>query len=254
MAKKIIVANWKMQPESLAEAQDILESVNGHMESLGNLKDDLSLIFCPPYVYLEEVAKHLEMSHLKDKSFLGAQDIAPEEKGSFTGEVSGAMLKKIGVQYVIIGHSERRWKLGESDQTVNKKIKAALNSELTPIVCIGEKDRQGNFEGFLATQVKNTFDDIDSDQIERCIIAYEPVWAISSNPGAKPDTPDSAVQSINIIKEKLPEAKTYLYGGSVNSNNAKDFLERSEINGVLVGAASVSREEFPKIISLAAKL
>src|SRR3989338_11365808 len=124
MDKKLIVANWKMLPNTLAEAQEILELVNDYLESIGE-KKEFSLVFCPPFVFLEGVGRILKNSHLAHGSFLGAQDIAIDDGGALTGEVSGPMLRKLGVEYVIIGHSERRWKLGETDEMVNKKLKSA---------------------------------------------------------------------------------------------------------------------------------
>lgn len=248
--KKLVVANWKMAPATLAEAQEILDFTNDYLESLAD-KKEFSLVFCPPFVFTEEVSKMLKTSHLEHGAFLGAQDIAAEDKAALTGEVSGPMLQKLGVQYVIIGHSERRWKLGESDDTVNKKLKAALRNNMTPIVCIGERVRDANFREFLGEQISQTFEGLTADEIKKCIIAYEPVWAISTNPGAKPDTPQSALESIEIIKKVLASDNLFLYGGSVNSKNAEDFLREKQINGVLVGGASVNKEEFVKVLEAA---
>lgn len=277
MNKKLIVANWKMSPESLAEAEQILEFTDEYLSTLED-KKEFSLIFCPPFVFTEEVAKILKTSHLEHDAELGAQDIFWEDAGSDTGEVSGTMLRKLGVKYVIIGHSERRWKLGESDEVVNKKLKAVLRNEMIPIVCIGEITRDDDFSAkgaapaggqgsasgrkkFLEKQVLATFKDLSADEIGKCIIAYEPVWAISSNPGAKPDTPESALESIKVIEntitenwklkiENLPKA---LYGGSVNSKNISSFLGQDEIYGVLIGSASVNKEEFVKILEIITK-
>lgn len=258
MPKKIIAANWKMSPTTLAEAQEILERTDEYLGTLDERKE-FTLIFCPPFIFLEEIAKYLGTSHLAHQAFLGAEDIATEDEGAFTGEVSGPMLKKLGVQYVITGHSERRWKLGESNEVVNKKVKAALRNELTPIVCVGERTRDGNFKDFLIEQISATFAGLTADDLGKCIIAYEPVWAISSNPGAKADTPESARESISVIKETLNtkylmQDTICLYGGSVNSTNAKSFLEQKEIDGVLVGGASVNKDEFVKILSMVQEL
>lgn len=255
MDKKLIVANWKMLPESLAQAQEILEFTNNYLDPLGD-KKEFSLVFCPPFVFIEEVAKTLKLGHFEHEAFLGAQDIAIEDKAALTGEVSGPMLRKLGVQYVIIGHSERRWKLGEPDEVVNKKLKAALRNEVTPIVCIGERTRDGGFRKCLEEQVANTFKGLNADDVGKCLIAYEPVWAISTNPGARPDTPSSALESVRIIDQalisKYPNIQIpYLYGGSVNSKNARDFLKEKKINGILVGGASVNKEEFVKILEIA---
>lgn len=267
MNKKFIVANWKMSPNTLAEAQQILEFVD---EYLGTLKEShlekFKIVFCPPFIFIEEIAKILGTSKLSEIAFLGAQDIFWQDAGADTGEIPGPMLSKLGVRYVIIGHSERRWKLEESDEIVNKKLKAALRNAMVPIVCIGEKVRDANFQEFLQKQVEATFKDLSVDEVNKCIIAYEPVWAISANLGARPDTPESTLESIKMIDEALnskfpdltsiwPRAGkiqnlklTYLYGGSVNSKNVSNFLDCDEISGVLVGSASVNKEDFVNLL------
>jgi len=258
MNKKLIVSNWKMAPNTLAEAEQILDSVDEYLGSLNEA--EFSLIFCPPFVFTEEVGKILKTSHLVHQAELGSQDIFWEDTGADTGEVSGPMLEKLGVRYVIIGHSERRWKLGESDEVVNKKLKAVLRNEMTPIVCVGERTRDEDFKDFLKEQTLNTFAGLTADEVTRCIVAYEPVWAISSNPGARPDTPESSLESISVIRKVIATALQptallrYLYGGSITSANARDFLGSEGIDGVLVGGASVNKEEFIKILSIASKL
>ncbi|MEK7203585.1 MAG: triose-phosphate isomerase [Patescibacteria group bacterium] len=240
---KIVIANWKMRPETLEEAEDLFRISDG-------------AIVCPPFVYLEEFSK------IKSGAILGAQDISLSDEPGQTGEISGEMLTRLRVKYVIIGHSDRRWKLGETDEIVNRKLKTALVHELMPIVCIGEKSRDTDFEIFLRNQVMSTFAGLPSEQIEKCLIVYEPVWAISTTPGAKPDTPESALESIKIIKDSLignwkleignsPKA---LYGGSVDSKNVADFLKEDEISGVLVGQASLNKEEFKKILDIVSSL
>lgn len=257
MTKKLIVSNWKNYPVSLAEAEQLLDSVDEFIGSLG--EKELSLIFCPPFVFLEEVGKILGMSHFLHQSELGAQDISIDDESALTGEISGPMLGKLGVRYVIIGHSERRWKLGESDEIVNKKLKAVLKNELIPIVCIGEQIRGDRFEDFLKNQVRATFTSLSAEEIARCIVVYEPVWAISTTPGAKPDTFQSALESINIIQEylnlkfKILNLK-FLYGGSITSANTRNFLANEGFDGVLIGGASVNKDEFVKILSIASKI
>ena len=251
MNKKLIIANWKNHPDSIAEAEQILDFINDHLDS--NPEKELSLIICPPFVFLEEVGKILHTSHLEHNAQLGAQDIASDDSGAMTGEMSGPMLRKLGVSYVIVGHSERRWKLGESNEIVSKKLKMVLRNEMIPIVCIGEKTRDGDFKDFLQQQVEATFKDLNADEIGKCIIAYEPVWAISTNPNAKSDTPENALESINIIKDFLTfnfklSTFNFLYGGSVNSKNVYSFIEHDQISGVLVGGASVNKEEFVEIL------
>lgn len=230
---KIVVANWKMNPQTLVEAEELFRASS-------------SVIVCSPFIYLEELSK------IKSGAILGAQDISLSDEPGQTGEISGEMLKQFGVKYVIVGHSDRRWKLGESDETVNKKIKLALSHGLTPIVCIGERSREGDFEDFLKKQTLATFSGLlASEEAQKCLVAYEPVWAISTTPGVKPDTPGSAMESIGVVKQALSSDLPFLYGGSVTSANVRDFLSLKEISGVLVGGASLDKEEFKKIIEIA---
>ena len=145
--------------------------------------------------------------------------------------------------------------MGESDDVVNKKLKAVLRNEMIPVVCVGERVRDDSFKEVLKEQVEKTFAGLSHDELERCIIAYEPVWAISTNPNARPDTPESAIESIKIIRDFLTfnfqlSTFNFLYGGSVTSKNVADFIRQKEIDGVLVGGASVNKEEFVKILSL----
>ena len=254
MSKKLIVANWKNHPDTLAEAEQILDSVDEYLGSLSETAE-LSLVFCPPFVFTEEVGKILRTSHFLHQAELGAQDISVDDGIALTGEVTGLMLKKLGVRYVIVGHSERRWKLGESDEVVNQKLKAVLRNEMVPIVCIGERDRDGGYGKFLKNQVEATFVGLTSDEVSRCIIAYEPVWAISTTPGARPDTPKNALELVSVIRDSLNTQylilnTRFLYGGSITSANAREFLGNDGFGGVLIGGASVNRQEFVKILSL----
>jgi len=255
MGKKYIVANWKMSPSSLAEAEQILDFVDEYLGSVES--EEFSLVFCPPFIFTEEIRKILQTSHLVHQAELGAQNISIDDQSALTGEISGLMLKNLGVRYVIVGHSERRWKLGESDEAVNKKLKSVLRNEMVPIVCVGERTREGNFRGFLKEQVESTFAGLSSDDVARCIVAYEPVWAISTTPGARPDTPESALESVSLIQEALSSmshvpCSMFLYGGSITSANARDFLRDGCFGGVLVGGASVNKEEFIRILTIAA--
>lgn len=253
MSKKIIVANWKALPASLAEAEDIVEKIDEYIHGLDGVAL-FDLVICPPTQYREEVARMLSEGSLAQIASLGAQDVELEHADA---------LEKLGVRYVIIGHSDRRWpssakaSAGESNEVVNEKLKAVLRAGLLPIVCFGERNREGVWRDELAVQIKATFAGLTPGQVNQCLIAYEPVWAISTNPDAKPDTPASAVQSMGLIREVLADnfdvsASTFLYGGSVTPTNAADFLQRSEISGVLVGGASVRPEDFCKILTIAA--
>ena len=237
--KKYVIANWKALPNSWAEAEGILDFLSENISSAG---DEVSLVICPPFVYLEEVAKVFANTSLGSRAQLGVQDL--------TKESTAQTLNSINVRYVIIGHSDRRWKLGESNEVVNNKLKLALQYELTPIVCVGEKSREGDFQKFIKDQVEATFDGLTAAELEKCFIAYEPVWAISTNPGARPDTPDETRKALDVIRPLISNS-LILYGGSVNKNNSKDFLSMPEISGVLVGGASVRKEEFVEILRLA---
>ncbi len=236
-----------MSPQSVAEAEEILAFIDEHLEDKGRSQDQ-SIVICPPFVFIEDVGRMLKTSRLSKYAELGSQDIALADSGAWTGEVSGPMLKRLGVRYVIIGHSERRWKLDETDDVVNKKLKTALLNELTPIVCIGERERNETFKDFIKNQILATFDGLSDDEKGKCLIAYEPVWAISTNPDARPDKPEDTLQAVAIIKETLGSSAHVLYGGSINASNAKSFLSLEEIDGVLVGSASVKREEFVEIL------
>ena len=240
MPKKLIVANWKMNPPTVGEVLGILETIHEYTAALP--EPSFSLVVCPPFVFLEEVSK--AMPH---EILLGAQDIALSDEASQTGEVSGEMLARLGVRYVIIGHSERRWKLNESDEVTRKKLRSALKHELTPIVCVGERERTEQYADVLREQLASTLEGLSDLERGRCVIAYEPVWAISSNPGAHADTPQSAAEAIAVLRTTLPE-HTILYGGSVTGENAKAFLVQPGIDGVLVGGASVRKEEFVSIL------
>ncbi len=272
--KKLIVANWKMNPATLAEAQDIVAKIDEHVRGLGAGAQNLDVVFCPPFVFLEDVATMLGEGMLADVARLGAQDIAALDDSAQTGstslttsgEVSGPQLAKLVVRYVIVGHSDRRYKLGESDEIVNAKLQAALRNGLVPIVCVGERTRstgsgqacEGQWQDALKAQVVATLHGLTPGQVSQCIIAYEPVWAISTNPDAKPDTPSSAVESIVLIQQTLSsklkaQSSKFLYGGSVTPANADDFLQRPEISGELVGGAYVRAEDFCAILSVATR-
>ena len=180
-----------------------------------------------------------------------------EEKGAYTGEVSGKMLKSIGVEYVIIGHSERRQYFAETDETVNKKIKAALENSLRPIVCVGETLEQreaGKAIEVITEQTKLAMQDLTKEQISNIMIAYEPIWAIGTGKTATSEDANNAIKSIRQEIEKLYDSQTaeniiLLYGGSVKADNSKELFTTSDIDGGLVGGASLKVEEFSKIVN-----
>lgn len=225
--KKFIVANWKELPETLAQAEEILARADECLSS------EVSLVICPPFKYIEEVARILQSGNLKQTAELGMQDL-PTGRQVLPEQIDD-------IRYVIIGHSSRRV-AGESDAVVNEKLRAALRDGLIPIVCVENPE-----------QAAATFAGISADEIARCFIAYEPVWAISTNPNAHPDTPENAAQAIVLLREAIGQQR-FLYGGSITPANAKDFLERPEFSGVLVGGASVRPDDFCRILSIAAQL
>jgi len=250
--KPFIAGNWKMH-KTIPEAVEMVKALKEESPQL----TDAELVVIPPYTMLSEVKKVIEGSTIQ----LGAQNIFWEEKGAFTGEVSPLMLKDAGCQYVTIGHSERRQYFGETNETVNKKIKAALTHELTPIMCIGEsleEREKGNTMDKVETQINSGLEGLRKDEIRRIVIAYEPIWAIGTGVTA---TPSQAEEVHSFIREKLTERygneiasyAIILYGGSVKPANTYSILKENNINGALVGGASLEADSFIQITKEAIK-
>lgn len=244
--KPFIAGNWKMH-KTIPEAVEMVKALKEESPQL----TDAELVVIPPYTMLSEVKKVIEGSTIQ----LGAQNIFWEEKGAFTGEVSPPMLKDAGCQYVTIGHSERRQYFGETNETVNKKIKAALAHELTPIMCIGEsleEREKGNTMDKVETQINSGLEGLGKDEIRRIVIAYEPIWAIGTGVTA---TPSQAEEVHSFIRKKLTEKygneiasyAIILYGGSVKPANTYSILKENNINGALVGGASLEADSFIQI-------
>ncbi|MBI2122179.1 MAG: triose-phosphate isomerase [Candidatus Sungbacteria bacterium] len=251
MHRPLIIANWKSNPLTLKEALDL---ARGAEEAARRFRG-AEIVVAPPFLFAIEVSKLLKYAKL------GAQD-AFWSDGPYTGEVSWRQLKKIGVCYVILGHSSRRAELGETDDVVNKKLKAVLGGGLLPVLCIGEFRRKGNtVPPIVGLQLKKALKGIKKSQLKNLVIAYEPVWAISTMPGARADTPQSAERAIKYLRDaisriygrKAAHEIRMLYGGSVSSKNARDFLSHPGIDGALVGGASLRPQEFGEIISRAFK-
>ena len=247
MRKKVIAGNWKMNMlpnEAIKFIDDLTPLVN-------ETKNEV--ILCVPYTDLFYALLTAQNTNIK----IGAQNMHWEEKGAFTGEVSGKMLKSIGVEYVIIGHSERRQYFAETDETVNKKIKAAFANELKPIVCVGESLEQkeaGKTEEIVTCQTRLALDGLSSEQVKNTIIAYEPIWAIGTGKTATSEDANNSIKSIrkeieNIYGKDVAEDVIIQYGGSVKSTNAKELFATSDIDGALVGGASLKVEEFEKIVN-----
>lgn len=248
MARKVIIAgNWKMN-KTASEGKALVEDLKGRVSSFTNV----DIVVCPPFTTLESVVKAAKGSNVK----VGAQNIHWAENGAFTGEISAGMLKEAGVEYVIIGHSERRQYFGETDETVNKRLKAALAAGLKPIVCIGEllEEREGGkTEAVLERQMKAGFAGLTPVDMNKVIIAYEPVWAIGTG---KTATPEMAQDTHAFIRKTLTElfgattAETIRiqYGGSMKADNAAELVKQKDIDGGLIGGASLKADSFADLI------
>ena len=257
-----MVANWKENPSSEAQALALFKAVAKIPR-----KNGVEIVVCPPFLYLEEIARALRKMHPKAKAnfALGAQDIFWQETGAFTGAVGPKMVGSLGAQYVIIGHSERRKYFHETDAMVNKKIKAALQDGLNVILCVGEplsvrKKGIVAAKKFIKNQLKKDLKGISlrprtGKAAVSLAVAYEPIWAIGTG---KNDSPQDAAELARFIKKELtPHAESrkffsaiprVLYGGSVNSRDVHDYVQYKEIDGALVGGASLKAAEFKKII------
>lgn len=239
---KLIIANWKMNPKTGKEAHDLFLAVKESAKSAR----ELEIVVCPPFLWLKELTK--QAGSIK----IGAQNCHWETSGAFTGEISAKMLSDIGVKYVILGHSERRHFLGETDDIINSKIKAALKAGLRPILCVGEKEGE-EMHIVLETQLIRALEGLSVNQIKDIVIAYEPVWAVFTEFACSPDNALSANLFVKKILTKLysrflADRMPIIYGGSVNSNNSADYFSKSQMEGLLVGGASLNKEEFSKII------
>jgi triosephosphate isomerase len=250
--RPLIVANWKCNPTTLAEAKQIFNSVKrGTRNVCSGRSRKVEVVICPPFVYLPSLT-------FTGKPSLGAQNCFFEGKGAFTGEVSPAQLRKLGCQYVILGHSERRRYFGESDEIINKKVKKSLEFKLDPILCVGEsQDQREKNEtiNVLQTQIKKALKKVTKKEMQKIVIAYEPIWAIGSGQACPPDL----AQSMGLLIKKII-AQIYgkiisknlrvLYGGSITSENAASYIKEAHLDGLLVGGASLKPEEFIKIIKV----
>ena len=222
------------------EAKDFLE---GFMSEVQQTPPEREVILCTPFTDLDAMSKNLHGSRVR----LGAQNVHWEESGAYTGEISGLMLKEIGVSYVIVGHSERREYFGETDETVNLRLKAAQSYGLTPILCVGETKKQrdaGETESHIFSQLEKDLVDIDQENL---IIAYEPIWAIGTG-----DTCEAgkANRVIGLIRSKLTNADVPIqYGGSVKPDNVDEIMAQPEIDGALVGGASLQPDSFARIVN-----
>ena len=247
MRRKVIAGNWKMN----MLPNEAIEYIEAFAPLVKDSKSEV--ILCVPYTDLFYCLMNAQGTNIK----IGAQNMHFEEKGAYTGEVSGKMLKSIGVEYVIIGHSERREYFNETDETVNKKIKTAFENELKPIVCVGEKleqREQGKAEEIVTNQIKLDLEGLTKEQVKNTIIAYEPIWAIGTGKTATSEDANNMIKTIRkqiseLFGNDVAEEVIIQYGGSVKSSNAKELFTTSDIDGGLVGGASLKPDEFSKIVN-----
>lgn len=248
MRQPFIAGNWKMHKNNL-EAVELVRKLAGLIEDL----EGVEVAVCPPFTALADVSR--AMDEVKTCLKLGAQNVYPEPEGAYTGEISPPMLKAIGVDYVIVGHSERREINGESDELVARKLRAVLENVMAPILCVGETlvEREG---GKARDKVKGQLDAdlalLNEDEVSRIVIAYEPIWAIGTG---KTATPRDAQEMTSFIRERLSGmygvdlagALRILYGGSVKPGNIRELMSMEDIDGALVGGASLDAEDFADI-------
>ena len=247
MRKPIIAGNWKMNKT----AKEAVELINNLKPLVAKSKPEV--VVCVPYTDLWAVAEAIKGSKIK----LGAENVAWADSGAFTGEISADMLKEIGVEYVIIGHSERRQYFGETDESVNARLKQALKKDLKPIVCVGETltEREKNrTKKVLKKQVLEGFKDITAEDFDNIVIAYEPVWAIGTGKTATAEDANKTIAFIRSLVKKtwgneVAKALRIQYGGSMKPSNAKELMAQRNIDGGLIGGAALKAEDFAGIVN-----
>ncbi len=251
----IIAGNWKMN-KTIAEAREL---VNGMRNDLARLAADGKgeIVLCPPFISIPQVVEQVKGTPIR----VGAQDLFWEVKGAFTGEVSSVMVREL-CEYVIIGHSERRQFFGETDEGVNKKLRAALAHQLKPIVCVGENLQQneaGQTQAIVGAQVRVAFENLSREEARRVVVAYEPIWAIGTGKAATGAGANSVIgltirgAIADLYDEATAQAVRVQYGGSVNPKNVAEFLTQPEIDGALVGGASLVAADFVAICKAAVR-
>ncbi len=249
--RPIIAANWKMHKTHL-EAIQAVQKLSYLLD-----KDDaekVEVVICPAFTALRSVQTLIDSDRLGYG--LGAQDVHPEDEGAFTGEISPLMLVALRVDYVIVGHSERRQLFGEDDRLVNKKVRAVFAHGMTPIVCVGETAEERDADGTTSKvqqQVRRAFEDVTADQASTAVVAYEPIWAIGTGRNAEPADAGEVVQAIRAALSERFDAGVagsvrVQYGGSVKPGNIRDFMAHPEIDGALVGGASLEPEDLALIV------
>ncbi len=246
---KLVVGNWKMNPQTIKEAEELVQHIEKKLTE-GEISTDV--VICPPFVFLAKFA------HLKNIK-LGAQNLSWAQEGPLTGEISATELKQLGVQYVILGHSERRMNLGETDSVVNAKLIEAMKRNLTPILCLGGEPGaiEKEMKIVVAKQFVRCTKGLTKDDLKKIVFAYEPIWAISTMKKSKPASSEHARDQIEhiyqILARHMPEHEArgirVIYGGTVNQDNVNKYAKHPVIQGALVGAASLDPDNFWEIIS-----
>jgi len=254
MTKKyLIVANWKMNPDAPGRAVLLANKIE---RSLGRIRN-VEVVLVPPFPFLLPIAAVIK------RAKLGAQNVFWQDCGPYTGEVSWHQLNHIKVDYVIVGHSERKLFLGETDEMIHDKVRVLLENDMMPILCVGERERIGDdIPAIVGEQIKAALKGIKKNLLKRLVIAYEPIWAISTMPNARPDTPASAFRALIYIRKVVSElygrtvgdSVRIIYGGSVNVKNIQAFLEEGQMQGALVGSASLDAMEFAEIVMIASRV
>ncbi|WP_103665197.1 triose-phosphate isomerase [Gracilimonas amylolytica] len=254
MRRLLIAGNWKMN----CGPYDAAELLEGLKEKKSEIDENVDVLVCPPFVSIGMAVKYLYDTDIQ----VGAQNLHFEENGAYTGEISGSMLAESGCNYVIIGHSERRQYFGETDATVNKRVHKAIEHKLAPIVCVGESldQRKSNEHfGLVKNQVTAALHDVSEKDVLDVVIAYEPIWAIGTGETASPDQAQEMHEHIRSILAELYDEDTaeqinILYGGSMKPGNANELLSLQDVDGGLIGGASLDADSFSEIITIAEDL
>lgn len=247
MRKPIIAGNWKMN-KTIKESLEMIEELKSF-----DLDKNVEKVLCVPFLSLKDMKKACEGTDIK----IGAQNMHWEESGAFTGEVSPIMLKELDIDYVIIGHSERRLYFNETDETVNKKVLKALEYNINPIMCVGEtleEKEAGNEKEVVKNQIVKGLKDVPSEDMEKIVVAYEPIWAIGTGKTASSDDANEMIGYIRQIIEEIynndvKEKVRIQYGGSVKPSNVSELMEKEEIDGALVGGASLNAQDFKDLVN-----
>ncbi len=252
MTKPLIIANWKMNPDTAGRATLLANKMERFIARIRNV----DVVLAPPFPFL------LPIAAVTKKAKLGAQDVFWKDAGAYTGEVSWFQLKSLRAMHVIVGHSERRIFLNEDDKMVREKVHALLANSMTPILCVGERERIGDdIPQIVGEQIETALKDIKKNFVKKLVIAYEPIWAISTMPGARPDTPASAFRAMMYIRKvvsdmcgrAVADEVRIIYGGSVSAKNISGFLQEGHMQGALVGGASLDPAEFAEIVAIASR-